>query len=111
MDETICFIHFYDEKVGEFLYKVEGSPKLPIATETVNWMCKSDINFEKSIKIFHNNPVRDRSVHSLLLLANFSKNEGLQKSSFFVKNSTYHNSEKDAYALPKKPLTYSVRCF
>lgn len=111
MCETGCLIHFYDEKVGEFLYKLEGIPKMPVPTETINWMCKTDVHFEKSIKIFHNNPVRDRAVHSTIALGYSLKNTDNPKSGFLLKNSSFHNTEKDAFALPKKPLNYSVRKF
>ena len=107
--ETGCYLHFYDEKVGEFLYKVEGIPKLPIQTETLNWVCKSEGLLEKSIKIFHNNPVRDRAIHNVMLLGNSPKIADTHKGVYLMKNSSFYNSEKDAFILPKKPLAYSVR--
>lgn len=109
MYETGCLLHFYDEKVGEFLYKIEGTPKSPAPTETLNWMCKTEVSYEKSIKIFHNNPVRDRAVNGVIVLGNIQKNTDHQKGGFLIKNSSFHNSEKDAFLLPKKSLTYSVR--
>ena len=109
MAKTHCFIHFYDEKVGEFMYKCEGIPKMPPNSENINWSCKSDSKIEKSFKVSYSNTVRDRAISNLLMLGYAPKNTELaQKGNNLSKNSSFYNSEKDAYILPKRPLEYFV---
>ena len=103
-----CLIAFYDEEVGELLYKIEGKVLSPEPNESLNWLARTGLPFEKNVRIGFQNTIRSQALNAYLTLNLSSKlGSGFSAKSFRERN-TILNLEKEKFELPKKSLRYKL---
>lgn len=111
-----CILHFIDEKVGEFLYRIEGRAHNPDSIEKFIWPCTSGGVIDKSIRLSPLNSLREKAIYYLLSLRHnivagqVSHSNPIQRSKD-IKLSSATVIEREAYQLPKRPLKYRVEYF
>jgi len=57
-----CIVHFVNEKIGEFMYKIEGKAIYPLPSEIFNWTCRTGKTLHKSINIPFINENKEESL-------------------------------------------------
>ncbi|KAI8929614.1 hypothetical protein BC831DRAFT_443384 [Entophlyctis helioformis] len=118
-----CILYFYDDQVGEFMYKIDGKATIPQAIDKFVWTCQSSSSLDKPLRIMPTNPHRDKAIHASLSSSAFQRatTAGANPSSNAAANATNSNKkskdlklssisamEREAYQLPRKPLRYKV---
>ncbi|ORX55852.1 hypothetical protein BCR36DRAFT_320387 [Piromyces finnis] len=60
-----CIVHFINEKIGEFMYKIEGKTIYPLPSEVFNWTCRTGKTLRKIINVPFNNENKDYIIKQL----------------------------------------------
>eukprot|EP00833_Pecoramyces_ruminatium_P004278 jgi/Orpsp1_1/1178310/evm.model.c7180000064802.1 len=60
-----CILHFINDQIGEFMYKIEGKTIYPLPTEIFQWSCRTLKTLYKTINIPFINECRENTIKFL----------------------------------------------
>lgn len=65
METYKCILHFINDQIGEFMYKIEGKTIYPLPTEIFQWSCRTLKTLYKTINIPFINECRENTIKFL----------------------------------------------
>ncbi|ORX67364.1 hypothetical protein BCR32DRAFT_305805, partial [Anaeromyces robustus] len=90
-----CILHFINEKIGEFMYKIEGKTIYPLPSEVFQWSCRTGKTLRKILNI----PFINDEKEKILKLINDQNNNESVTDNYYEYKIEYSS---DQFSGPKE---------